>query len=160
MNQFSSKSAQNVQDFLNQKGLSCTVLELSSSTKTAIDAAASIGCDVAQIVKSLIFKTAKTSEPILVLASGPNRVNEKVIESYVGEAITKADAAFTKDVTGFTIGGIPPIGHKQDIKFIFIDEDLKAFDCLWAAAGTPHAAFKITYHDLTVLSAGKTVSII
>ena len=110
-----TKSAQSVQEALDRKGLDCIVKVLSESTRTAQEAAATLGCDVSQIVKSLIFKTKSTQRPVLILASGPNRVNEKCIESYVGEEITKADADFTREVTGFAIGGIPPIGHAQKI---------------------------------------------
>lgn len=98
------KSAQSVQDVLASKGLDCKVIVLSESARTALDAATALECDVAQIVKSLIFKTKSTELPVLILASGPNRVNEKVIESLLGEKITKADADYTRDVTGFAIG--------------------------------------------------------
>ncbi len=158
-NQSLAKSAQSVQDVLKSKGLECRVVELTDSTRTAIDAALAIGCEVAQIAKSLIFKTKATNTPILVLASGPNRVNESVIESHVGEKITKADADFTRDVTGFAIGGIPPVGHQQKIDFIFIDEDLLTFDNLWAAAGTPNAVFNLKGKDLLALTSGKVISI-
>jgi prolyl-tRNA editing enzyme YbaK/EbsC (Cys-tRNA(Pro) deacylase) len=154
-----TKSAQSVQDVLNSKGLECAVVVLSESTRTAVDAAINIGCDVAQIVKSLIFKTKSTEQAVLVLASGPNRVNEKTIEAILGEKITKADAVFTRDITGFAIGGIPPIGHKQKIEHIFIDEDLLTFDKVWAAAGTPNAVFHMTSKDLLEMTDGKVVSI-
>ncbi len=105
-----SRSAQSVQAVLAQTGLEFKVVELAASTRTAADAAATIGCTVAQIVKSLIFKTKETQRPILVLASGPTRVNEKSIEIHLGEKLVKADADFTREVTGFAIGGIPPRG--------------------------------------------------
>jgi len=159
MNMPLAKSAQSVQAALEKKGLSATVVELSDSTRTAQDAATAINCNVAQIVKSLIFKTEKTNKPVLVLASGPNRVNEKLIESYVGEKIIKADANFVKETTGFVIGGIPPIGHKQQIDLIFIDEDLLAFDTVWAAAGTPNAVFDVHSKDLLEMTNGKVISI-
>lgn len=154
-----AKSAQSVQDTLENKGLNCRVLELSASTRTAQEAANAIGCEVAQIVKSLIFKTRNSQKPVLVLASGPNRVNEKVIESYVGEKIIKADADFTREITGFAIGGIPPIGHKQTINLIFIDEDLLKFEEIWAAAGTPNAVFSLKGKDLLMMTQGKVVSV-
>jgi prolyl-tRNA editing enzyme YbaK/EbsC (Cys-tRNA(Pro) deacylase) len=154
-----AKSAQSIQAALAKKGLECKVVELSDSTRTAQDAASSIGCEVSQIIKSLIFKTKTTHKPVLILASGPNRVNEKVIESYVGEKITKADADFVRDVTGFAIGGIPPIGHKQNIEFIFVDEDLFKFDSIWAAAGTPNAVFNLKVQDLVEMTDGRVVSI-
>jgi len=159
MNQALAKSAQSVQDALASKGLECKVIELSDSTRTAYDAASTIGCDVSQIVKSLIFKTKSTHKPVLILASGPNRVNEKLIESYVGEKITKANADFTREITGFAIGGIPPVGHKQKIDFIFIDEDLLKFDNVWAAAGTPNSVFNLQGKDLLSMTNGKVISI-
>jgi prolyl-tRNA editing enzyme YbaK/EbsC (Cys-tRNA(Pro) deacylase) len=154
-----TKSAQSIQEGLDSKGLNCKVIVLSESTRTAVDAATALGCDVAQIVKSLIFKTKSTGKPVLILASGPNRVDEKIIESHVGEKITKADADYTREVTGFAIGGIPPVGHKQPIDHIFIDEDLLKFENLWAAAGTPHAVFNLQSKDLLALMAGKVISI-
>jgi prolyl-tRNA editing enzyme YbaK/EbsC (Cys-tRNA(Pro) deacylase) len=153
-----TKSAQIVQDALAQKGLSLNVVELPSSTRTAIEAAATIGCEVAQIVKSLVFRTQVTNKPILILASGVNRVNEKAIEKEMDEKISKADADFTREVTGFVIGGVPPVGHKQAIE-TFIDEDLLKFDDLWAAAGTPNAVFNLRSSDLVSLTSGKVVSI-
>lgn len=157
MTQLLPKSAQSVQDALTTKGIDCSVIQLADSTRTATDAASSIGCQIGQIVKSLIFKTSVTHKPVLVLASGPNRVNEKVIESHVGEKIMKADADFTRDVTGFAIGGIPPIGHKRPIDFIFIDQDLMTFDEIWAAAGTPNAVFNLKGDDLLAMTSGKVI---
>lgn len=155
-----SKSAQSVQSVLINQGLDCQVLELSDSTRTAMEAASTIGCEVAQIVKSLIFKTTLTHQPILILASGSNRVNEKTIASHMGGGgITKADAAFTKEITGFAIGGVPPIGHQQKIDLIFIDETLLKFDHIWLAAGTPNAVFNLKISDLIKLTGGKVISI-
>lgn len=153
-----SKSAQSVQDVLDKNGIKTKVLELPSSTRTAQDAAQSIGCKIEQIVKSLIFKTKYTNTPILVLASGPNRVNESIIESIVGEKIVKADADFTREVTGFAIGGIPPVGHKQQIKTL-IDQDLLKYEELWAAAGTPNAVFCINKNDLVPLTNCQVIAI-
>ncbi len=154
-----SKSAQSVQDALSQKGLAFEVIELSSSTRTANDAAATIGCKVAQIVKSLLFRSSNTSQPVLILASGINRVNEKIIEKLISGKIVKADADFTREITGFAIGGVPPIGHKQKIDKIFIDEDLLKFETLWAAAGTPNAVFSLPSSYLESLTDGKVVAI-
>lgn len=159
MNQTLAKSAQSVQDALAQKGLECTVVELSASTRTAQDAAYAIGCETAQIVKSLIFKTKSTHKPILILASGSNRVDEKIIESHLMEKMTKADADFVQEITGFAIGGIPPIGHKQTIELIFIDRDLLTFDSVWAAAGTPNAVFNLQSKELLAMTQGKIIAI-
>lgn len=153
-----SRSAQSVQDVLDKKGIKTKVIELPSSTRTAEDAAKAIGCQVAQIVKSLIFRTKNTSRPILVLASGINRVNEKLVSKAVGEEIAKADADFTRDVTGFAIGGIPPVGHKQKIE-TYIDEDLLKLGELWAAAGTPNAVFSLSSSFLVQLTEGKVIQI-
>ncbi len=155
-----TKSAQSVQNALMQKGIECQVMELPASTRTAQDAANAVSCNIAQIVKSLIFKTSNTHKPVLILASGPNRVSEQVIESYIGEKIIKADADFVRDVTGFAIGGIPPIGHKQNIELIFIDQDLLQFESVWAAAGTPNAVFNLPSKHLLAMTNGKVVSIV
>jgi prolyl-tRNA editing enzyme YbaK/EbsC (Cys-tRNA(Pro) deacylase) len=153
-----SKSAQSVQDVLDKKGISAKVIELPASTRSAEEAAKAIGCEVAQIVKSLIFRTKHTGKPILVLASGPNRVNEKLIAEAVGEEIVKADADFTREVTGFAIGGIPPVGHKQAID-TYIDEDLLRLTELWAAAGTPHAVFNFQSSQIESLTGGKVIRV-
>lgn len=154
-----SKSAEVVQKSLFEKGLTFEVVELESTTRTASDAATSIGCQIGQIVKSLLFCTKDKREPILVLASGPNRVSEKAIQKYVGEEIVKADADLARTVTGFAIGGIPPCGHKTSISHVYIDEDLLQYEILWAAAGTPHAVFKLPAADLQRVTDGKIISI-
>jgi len=153
-----SKSAQKIQDILLEKGLQTKVIELPASTRTADEAAKAIGCEVAQIVKSLIFRTKQTHKAILVLASGVNRVNEKMIAAQVGEDIVKADADFTREVTGFAIGGIPPFGHHQQID-TYIDKDLLKFKEVWAAAGTPHAVFNLDASVIETLTGGKIISI-
>ena len=153
------KSAQSIQQTLDARGLGLQVIQLTETARTANDAAAALKCDVAQIVKSLIFKTANSNKPVLVLVSGPNRVNEKAVETQIGEPIVKADANFTEEVTGFAIGGIPPLGHKKQIEHILIDEDLLKYPDLWAAAGTPHAVFNLRAADLQPLTNGKVISI-
>jgi prolyl-tRNA editing enzyme YbaK/EbsC (Cys-tRNA(Pro) deacylase) len=154
-----AKSAASVQEALDKLGLECRVLELPNSTRTALDAASAIGCEISQIVKSLIFKTKKTDKPVLVLASGTNQVDIKIIEDRVGESITKADADFVREVTGFAIGGIPPVGHKNVIDLIYIDQDLMALDEIWAAAGTPNAVFCIKSQDLLKATDRKLINI-
>ncbi len=154
-----AKSAASVQEALDKLGLECKVLELPNSTRTALDAASAIGCTITQIVKSLIFRTKKTEKPVLILASGPNQVDIETIEDCVGESITKADADFIKEVTGFAIGGIPPLGHKNVIDLIYIDKDLLSLDEVWAAAGTPNAVFCIKSQDLLKVTDGKLINI-
>lgn len=153
-----SNSARCVQDALIKKGLELTVKELPASTRTANDAAATIGCEVAQIVKSLVFRAKGSNKPILVLASGINRVNEKLIEAEINETIEKADADYTREVTGFAIGGIPPLGHREKIR-TFIDIDLLNYHQLWAAAGTPNAVFCFNSADIENMTDGKIIAI-
>lgn len=154
-----AKSATSVQEALDKLGLVCKVLELPDSTTTAADAASSIGCDIAQIVKSLIFRTKNSGKPVLVLVSGPNQVNIQLLEGYLGESVTKADANFVREVTGFAIGGIPPIGHKNSIDFIYIDKDLLDIDKVRAAAGTPNTVFCIKSKYSLKATDGKLINI-
>ena len=153
-----SASALKVQQALDQLGLSLQVVELPGSTRTAVEAAQAVGCQVGQIVKSLVFKSMSSERPILVLASGPNRVDEKRIAALIGEPLGKADADFVRQHTGFVIGGVPPVGHLEKLA-TFIDQDLLAFDELWAAAGTPHAVFRLKPADLIRMTAGQVAEI-
>jgi len=153
-----SKSAQIVKDALAKQGIDAKVVEFLAGTRTAEDAAKAINCQVAQIIKSLIFRTKHTNKAILVLVSGINRVNEKIIAKEVGEEIVKADADFTRDTTGFAIGGIPPVGHKQKID-TFIDEDLLQYTELWAAAGTPNTVFSLDSAILANLTKGRIIAV-
>jgi len=153
-----SKSAEKVQNALTEYGFELNVTELSSSTRTSQEAADSIGCTVGQIAKSLIFKGKQSQKPILIIASGINRVNEKLFTQYIGEKLEKADADFVLEQTGFVIGGVPPVGHKNPID-TFIDEDLMQYEEIWAAAGTPHAVFKLTPEILTKITKGTIVKV-
>jgi prolyl-tRNA editing enzyme YbaK/EbsC (Cys-tRNA(Pro) deacylase) len=153
-----SKSAIRVQNALASAGLSARVVELPQSTRTAADAAKAIGCEVGQIAKSLVFR-AKSGHPVLVIASGTNRVNESSIASAIGEPIGKADAEFVRERTGYAIGGVPPVGHSESIR-TFIDEDLLRFDRIWAAAGTPNAVFELSPAELPRLTGGAVVRVI
>ena len=147
-----SPSAQRVQDALREFGLDLQVLELPASTRTAIEAARAVGCDVGQIVKSLVFRRAHSGNPVLILVSGSNRVNEQSVAAVLGEPIGKADADFVRQHTGFVIGGVPPVGHHEKL-FTLMDEDLLQYNQLWAAAGTPNALFQLQAQDLLKISA-------
>ena len=151
-----SENAQRIQSVLNQYGLKLTVMELAASTRTAKEAAEAIGCEIAQIAKSLIFKGKNSQQPVLIIASGGNRVNESKIREYAGEAIEKADPEFVLHHTGYPIGGVPPIGHETKIK-PFLDEDLFQYPIIWAAAGTPNAVFQIAPADLLKITRGQVV---
>src|SRR5207247_48273 len=134
-------SAQKVQDALRALGLSSEVVESEQPTRTAAEAAKLVGCQVGQIAKSLVFKTAQTERAVLVITSGANTVNEFRVGMHVKEALGKAPAAFVRQVTGFAIGGIPPIAHATPIE-TFIDQDLLKYPEIWAPAGTPNALFR------------------
>ena len=134
------------------------MLELPASTRSAVEAAQAIGCRVEQIAKSLIFRSSQSGRPVLVIASGPNRVNEKKIGELLGEPIGKADADFVRQRTGFVIGGVPPVGHVEPLD-TFIDEDLLKLDEIWAAAGTPNAVFCLKPADLVKITSGRVVAV-
>ena len=153
-----SPSAQKVQDQIRLLGFDYTVIEHAESTRTAQEAAERAGCELGQIVKSLIFKGKDSGKPILVLTSGANRVDEKRISDYAGEAIGRADADFVRSVTGFAIGGVPPVGHLQDME-TYVDEDFLQFGPIWAAAGTPNAIFELKTEDLQKMTQGKVVRV-
>ena len=158
MSQELSPGARKVQAALSTYGADFNVVELPASTRTAQEAAQTIGCEVSQIVKSLVFCTKQSNEPILILASGSNRVNEKKIGKLAATPIKKADADFVKEKTGFAIGGVSPIGHKAPIR-TYIDEDLLQCKELWAAAGTPNAVFSLSSSDLEKMTGGEVISI-
>jgi prolyl-tRNA editing enzyme YbaK/EbsC (Cys-tRNA(Pro) deacylase) len=142
-----SSSALKVQQALDAIGMQLEVLELPASTRTSQEAAQAVGCEVGQIAKSIIFQALESHRPVLVIASGPNRVNEKVIEELTGETIGKADADFVRQRTGYVIGGVPPVGHSENLE-TFIDQDLLHYQEIWAAAGTPHAVFRLKPDEL------------
>lgn len=153
-----SKNAKRVQTALAGFGLDLVVVEFPESTRTAQDAANAIGCQVEQIVKSLVFQRQPSGKPVLIAASGGNRVNEKRIKEILGEKIVRAEAEFVREVTGFPIGGVPPVGHTQPIETI-IDEDLMQYDEIWAAAGTPNAVFRLSPPELAQITGGKVARI-
>ena len=153
-----SSSAQKVQEAMKQLGFEYRVVELPATTRSAADAANAIGCKVEQIAKSIVFRAKSTDRPILVIASGVNRVNEKRVGELLSEPIGKADADFVRKTTGFAIGGVPPLGHLQKLE-IFIDEDLLNGDKIWAAAGTPNAVFGLMPADLVKMTGGRVTSI-
>jgi prolyl-tRNA editing enzyme YbaK/EbsC (Cys-tRNA(Pro) deacylase) len=153
-----SPTAQKVQDQLISLGFSCQVIEFQESTRTAQEAAERAGCSLGQIIKSLIFKGEISGKPILVLTSGANRVDEKRISEYASDSIVRADANFVREVTGFAIGGVPPLGHTSEME-TYLDEDLMQYLTVWAAAGTPNAIFELTPDALQKMTGGKIVRV-
>jgi prolyl-tRNA editing enzyme YbaK/EbsC (Cys-tRNA(Pro) deacylase) len=152
-----SSTAQRVQDALAAAGVATAIVEYDVPARTSAQAAAVLGCTVGQIAKSLVFRAA-SGKPVLVIASGSNRVDESKVAKLVGEAIGKADAPFVREVTGFAIGGIPPLGHAQRLAAL-IDRDLMAYDVVYAAGGTPHAMFPLAPADLVRVSGGTVADV-
>ncbi len=152
-------TAQKVANAARELGLTITLKEFEATTRTAADAAQAIGCEVAQIVKSLVFVV--DGQPILALVSGPNRLDEKKLAALCGvspKKVKRADADTAREVTGYAIGGVPPFGHKTRLP-TYIDRDFGQFDVIWAAAGTPNAVFAITPAELMRATSGIMVDL-
>ena len=142
---------QRVVDAFAERGETIQITEFAESSRTAEQAAAAIGTTVPRIVKSLVFLAG--DEPILVLASGSNRVDTRKLEALVGRPIRRADADRVRAATGFAIGGVPPLGHTGRLA-TYVDADLLQYDEVWAAAGTPHSVFPIRPQRLVDLADG------
>jgi prolyl-tRNA editing enzyme YbaK/EbsC (Cys-tRNA(Pro) deacylase) len=151
-------SAMRVRDAARAKGLDVTVVEMPSSCRTAEDAAASCGCAVAQIVKSLVFRGTESGKPYLMLVSGSNRLDEQGVAAVLGEGLMRPDAAYVREATGFAIGGVPPLGHATPMQ-VFIDEDLLGYDVVWAAAGTPRAVFAVDPRRLANAAGARAIKV-
>jgi prolyl-tRNA editing enzyme YbaK/EbsC (Cys-tRNA(Pro) deacylase) len=147
-----------VQDALRALGLPADVRELDASTRTAPEAAAAVGCELGAIVKSLVFRGRSSGDPVLVLVSGDNRADEARVEAEVGEPVGRADADWVREVTGYAIGGIPPVGHPSPVRTV-VDADLLRFDEVWAAAGTPRAVFPVAPRALVDAAAGTLAAV-
>jgi prolyl-tRNA editing enzyme YbaK/EbsC (Cys-tRNA(Pro) deacylase) len=122
-------------------------------TRTSADAAAAVGCAVSQIAKSLVFRGGQSGRPVLVIASGVNRVDTDKIRRLLGEPVERPDARYVRERTGFAIGGVAPIGHLEPPR-VLIDADLLALPEIWAAAGAPDTVFRLTPNDLLAITAG------
>ncbi|MBI1772345.1 MAG: YbaK/EbsC family protein [Burkholderiales bacterium] len=140
------ETAQRVAQLLHSLGHDQTVVMLPESGKTSAEAAAGLGCQVAEIAKSIVFRRLLDDAAVMVVASGINRVDERKVAAIVGP-LGKADARFVKEKIGYAIGGVCPIGHLQKTVML-IDEDLLQYSHVWAAAGHPHAVFKLTPEQL------------
>jgi prolyl-tRNA editing enzyme YbaK/EbsC (Cys-tRNA(Pro) deacylase) len=150
-------STERVRAALAARGLAeIRIREFTESTATAADAAAALETSVGRIVKSLVFMVA--DEPVLVLASGPNRVDVSKLACLAGHAVTRANAEQVRKLTGFAIGGVPPIGHTQRLR-AFVDRDLLQYDVVWAAAGTPKSVFPIEPRELVRITDGQVADL-
>lgn len=139
-------------------GLDIAVQRMVESTRTAEEAAQACGCGVGQIVKSLVFRGKQSGMPYLLLVSGSNRVNEKGVAKVIGEALTRPDAAYVRDITGYAIGGIPPLGHDSPLKTYF-DRALTNYDVVWAAAGMPIAVFPVDPKRLAEVTNAQVIDV-
>ena len=148
------RAAKRVQEALDEFGVTLKVTIMNESTRTAQEAADAVGCEVAQIVKSLVLIGKKSGDPYLVVASGKNRVDLKKVSALVGEGVKMAPAEFVREKTGYAIGGVPPAGHATRIPAL-IDQDLMEYPKIWAAAGTPFALFSLTPEDLKKITGGE-----
>src|SRR5690242_13127785 len=126
-------------------GLDSEVVEFSESTKTSAEAASAIGTTIEQICKSILFEAG--GEPVMVIASGVNRIDTAKVQQHVGQPLGKANAAFVREKTGYVIGGVPPVAHLHPFP-IFIDRDLLQYEVVYAAAGTPNAIFPLSPTEL------------
>ncbi len=158
MSKKTSNSVQRVRDALVAAGLDNEVKELSVSTRSALEAATAVGCEVGQIVKSLAVKGVGTGEVFMVLVNGSDRLSLEKVTALVGEEVVMADAGAVREQTGFAIGGVPPLGHLKTLK-IYIDEKLMDHAVIWAAAGSPNALFHLSPDDLVRITGGTVTSV-
>ena len=136
---------------LHDAGVDAQVVEFEQPTRTSAEAAVAIGCSVAEIAKSIVFRGANSGRAVVVVASGDNRVNEAKVAAAVGEPLLRADAEFVRAATGYAIGGVAPIGHAQPV-LLLLDADLRRFATVWAAAGTPYSVFPLRPDQLRALT--------
>jgi len=144
-------TALRIAQLIRDAGIDTQVVEFEQTTRTSAEAAAAVGCEVAQIAKSIVFRGKESGLAIVVVASGANRVSESKVQARVGEGLARADADFVRDATGFAIGGVAPTGHSKPVKLL-LDEDLRRFATIWAAAGTPFSVFPVTPDQLRALT--------
>ena len=150
------EASQKVQDYLDRFALDLNVRQFPASTRTAEEAAQAVGCDVGQIAKSLIFRSG--DKPLLFLVSGKNRLDVKKVSKELALPIKKADAHFVRETSGYAIGGVPPVAHNVEME-VYIDADLLVYEEVWAAAGTPHAVFRLKSSELQLITNGKVITI-
>ena len=151
-------SSVRVREALAERGVQGAIVYLERAARTSAEAAAAVGCRVDQIAKSLVFRLATSGVPLLVIASGANRVDEGRVAALVGEPLGKADADFVRAHTGFAIGGVAPVAHPAPLATL-IDEHLLKWERIWAAAGHPHTVFPLTPAELVRITGGRVVAV-
>lgn len=140
-------SRERVETALLRLGMPAEILSFAESTRSSAEAAAVIGCEVAQIAKSIVFRGKRSDACFLVIASGADRIDEKRLKAEVGEAVARAEADFVRRRTGFAIGGVAPVGHAGEVT-VLVDRALWNIDPIWAAAGTPNTVFRLSADHL------------
>ena len=158
MNNSEPSGVERVRLALLEMGRGYEPVVLPQSAGTSAQAADALGCNVAQIAKSLVFRGRESGRGVLVIASGANRIDEKRLGRTIGEKVQKPDADFVREVTGFSIGGVPPVGLSQTLETI-IDEDLLQYQVVWAAAGNPKAVFSLDPRDLESMTGGRVTRV-
>jgi prolyl-tRNA editing enzyme YbaK/EbsC (Cys-tRNA(Pro) deacylase) len=138
---------------LREAGIDAQVVEFEQPTRTSAEAAAAIGCSVAEIAKSIVFRCKTSGQAVVVVASGDNRVSEAKVAAKLGEPLARADADFVRTATGYAIGGVAPLGYSQPVKLL-LDEALQRFETVWAAGGTPFSVFPVKPDQLRGLTGG------
>ena len=151
------RSTERVKAAARDLGLDISIAEMPASTRTAEEAAAACRTSVDRIVKSLLFTTA-SGAPLLVLVSGANQVDPAVMAGHTGEALTRMEARTVREVTGFAIGGVAPIGSITPLH-TFMDADLLNHATVWAAAGAPQAVFEVDPNRLAAATGAKIVRV-
>ena len=151
-------SARRVADALAAAGVRTTIVVLEHAARTSAEAAAAVGCDVGQIVKSLVFRLRESGRPLLVLTSGANRVDEAKLGALLGESVGRADADFVRAHTGFAIGGVAPLAHPAPLTTL-VDEALLKWEAIWAAGGHPHTVFRLTPDELVRIAGDRIVAV-
>jgi len=153
-----SATVERVAQALRSAGVASEIVELPGAARTARLAAEFLGCEVAQIANSLVFRGATTGAAILVMSSGARRVDTEKLAVIVGEPIGKADAEFVREKTGFAIGGVAPVGHTGAPR-TFVERSLAAWPEVWAAAGHPNTVFRLSYPELLRITGGSEVEV-
>lgn len=154
----SSAGVLRVRRALDEAGVDSPIVELPGAARTAKAAADFLGCDVAQIANSLVFRGKTSGGAVLVMSSGAKRVDLERLAIVAGEPVEKADADFVRQSTGFAIGGVAPVGHAAPLR-AFVEQSLSAHREIWAAAGHPHTVFRLTYEDLLRITRGTPVEV-
>ncbi len=144
-------TALRTQRLLAEAGIATAVVEFEQPTRTSAEAATAIGCTVAEIAKSVVFRAKPSGQAVVVVASGDNRVCEDKVSRLVGERLGRANADFVREATGYVIGGVSPLGHANPVKVV-LDADLRRFTTIWAAAGTPFSVFPLAPEQLVAIT--------